>query len=160
MIDIRAITSHDLQRIQQANLANLPENYSFKYILYHGLSWPQGSFIAECNGEVVGYVLGKMEDDNQDKKDVDHPSAHITSIAVAREYRRLGLATRLLKQSLKTLRENYGAEYVSLHVRKSNIAALHLYQRSLDFKVLEITPSYYADGEDAYSMKRDLTLEA
>ena len=28
----------------------------------------------------------------------------------------------------------YGAQYVTLHVRKSNKAALHLYQESLGFK--------------------------
>ena len=28
----------------------------------------------------------------------------------------------------------YGAHYVTLHVRKSNKAALHLYQESLGFK--------------------------
>lgn len=49
------------------------------------------------------------------------------------------------------------AKYVSLHVRKSNRAALNLYTNSLGFKILEIEPKYYADGEDAYSMSRDLS---
>lgn len=46
---------------------------------------------------------------------------------------------------------------MSLHVRKSNRAALNLYTNSLGFKILEIEPKYYADGEDAYSMMRDLS---
>lgn len=52
------------------------------------------------------------------------------------------------------------AKYVSLHVRKSNRAALNLYTNSLGFKILEIEPKYYADGEDAYSMMRDLSTFA
>lgn len=52
--------------------------------------------------------------------------------------------------------ESCSAEYVSLHVRMSNIAALHLYRDTLGFKVEKIEPKYYADGEDAYSMKMDL----
>jgi hypothetical protein len=52
--------------------------------------------------------------------------------------------------------ESYGADYVSLHVRVSNIAALHLYRDTLGFTVDKIEKSYYADGEDAYSMKMDL----
>jgi N-alpha-acetyltransferase 10/11 len=64
--------------------------------------------------------------------------------------------------------ENYDAKYVSLHVRKSNRAALSLYRDTLGFmycsppvgwsnvRLLEIEKRYYADGEDAYSMKRDL----
>lgn len=49
---------------------------------------------------------------------------------------------------------------MSLHVRKSNRAALNLYTNSLGFKILEIEPKYYADGEDAYSMMRDLSAFA
>lgn len=43
-----------------------------------------------------------------------------------------------------------------MHVRKSNAAALHLYKETLKFEVKEIEHGYYADGEDAYSMKKDL----
>lgn len=52
--------------------------------------------------------------------------------------------------------ENFNAVYVSLHVRKSNIAALALYRDTLGFKVAGIEAKYYADGEDAYSMRMDL----
>lgn len=45
-------------------------------------------------------------------------------------------------------------------MRKSNRAALNLYTNSLGFKILEIEPKYYADGEDAYSMSRDLSTFA
>ena len=67
--------------------------------------------------------------------------------------------------------ECFGAKYVSLHVRVSNRAALHLYEKTLKFKLVPphtFTPSlltrkedveskYYADGEDAFAMRRDLT---
>jgi N-alpha-acetyltransferase 10/11 len=53
--------------------------------------------------------------------------------------------------------ETYGAHYVSLHVRVSNVAALHLYRDTLGFKVDKIEAKYYADGEDAYSMRLDLS---
>ena len=52
--------------------------------------------------------------------------------------------------------ETFGAQYVSLHVRMSNIAALRLYRDTLGFAVEKVEPKYYADGEDAYSMKMDL----
>ncbi len=39
----------------------LPENYQMKYYMYHGLSWPQLSYVAEDeSGKIVGYVLAKM----------------------------------------------------------------------------------------------------
>ena len=54
--------------------------------------------------------------------------------------------------------ECYGAKYVSLHVRVSNNAALHLYQNTLQFESEKIEAKYYADGEDAYSMRKDLSF--
>ena len=53
--------------------------------------------------------------------------------------------------------ETFGAQYVSLHVRLANIAALRLYRDTLGFEVEKVESKYYADGEDAYSMKMDLT---
>lgn len=38
--------------------------------------------------------------------------------------------------------EIYGAEYVSLHVRKSNKAAIGLYQGTLGFEVAKVEKKY------------------
>lgn len=137
--------------MQHCNLLCLPENYQMKYYFYHGLTWPQLSFVAEDDsGRIAGYVLAKMEEEC----DVAH--GHITSLAVKRTNRRLGLAQKLMDQASRAMVECFNARYVSLHVRKSNRPALHLYQNTLKFEISEIEPKYYADGEDAYAMKRDL----
>lgn len=52
--------------------------------------------------------------------------------------------------------ETFGAHYVSLHVRVSNQAAIHLYQTTLGFQNEKTEGKYYADGEDAFCMKLDL----
>jgi ribosomal protein S18 acetylase RimI-like enzyme len=151
-MNIRSCTVNDLLYIQHCNLTNLPENYQMKYYFYHALSWPQLSFVAEDHkGRIVGYVLAKMEEDPG-----DDPHGHITSLAVMRTYRRLGLAEKLMRQSKRAMAETFKASYVSLHVRKSNKAALHLYRDTLNFSVYEIEKKYYADGEDAYCMKKVL----
>lgn len=126
-----------------------------KYYFYHGLTWPQLSYVAEDDkGNIVGYVLAKMEEPEPNE---ESKHGHITSLAVKRSYRRLGLAQKLMNQASQAMVECFDAQYVSLHVRKSNRAALNLYTNSLCFKILEIEPKYYADGEDAYSMRRDLS---
>lgn len=52
-----------------------------KYYLYHELSWPQLLHVAENHlGEIVGYVLAKMEED------AVPPHGHITSLAVSFNY--------------------------------------------------------------------------
>merc|ERR1712121_263176 len=99
----------------------------------------------------VGYVLGKMEEDSE-----DDPHGHITSLAVKRSHRRLGIAQKLMDQTAQSMVECFNAKYVSLHVRKSNRAALSLYTHTLKFTISEIEPKYYADGEDAYAMRRNL----
>ena len=53
--------------------------------------------------------------------------------------------------------ETFAAHYVSLHVRVSNTAALHLYRDTLGFTVDKVEAKYYADGEDAYSMRMELS---
>ena len=53
--------------------------------------------------------------------------------------------------------ESCNARYVSLNVRVSNVAALHLYRDTLGFTQEKVESKYYADGEDAYAMKMDLT---
>ncbi|OQV21331.1 N-alpha-acetyltransferase daf-31 [Hypsibius exemplaris] len=150
-MNIRCAQVADLMNMQHCNLLCLPENYQLKYYMYHGLSWPQLSYIAEDDKKrIVGYVLAKMEEDD------DEPHGHITSLAVQREYRRLGLAQKLMNQTARAMVEVYNCRYVSLHVRVSNRAAYHLYSVVLQFKTTETEPKYYADGEDAYAMRRDL----
>lgn len=51
-----------------------------------------------------------------------------------RTYRRLGLAQKLMLQSTSQMVEVFNAHYVSLHVRKTNRAAIGLYRDTLNFK--------------------------
>lgn len=151
-MDIRAATVQDLPGMQHANLCNLPENYQMKYYMYHALTWPNLSYVAiDARGRIIGYVLAKMEDEPSAE-----PHGHITSLSVMRTYRRLGLADKLMRQSQRSMVENHDAKYCSLHVRKSNRAALHLYRDTLGFEVIDIETKYYQDGEDAYSMRKNL----
>ena len=57
----------------------------------------------------------------------------------------------------RAMAECHRAQYVSLHVRVSNTAALHLYRDTLGFQVETVESKYYADGEDAYAMRMDLS---
>ena len=115
------------------------------------------AYVGHTGEKLVGYVLAKMNDD-PDSKDSE-ANGHITSLSVMRTYRRMGLAEKLMRQALFALCEVHDAKYVSLHVRQSNRAALHLYRDTLEFEVLSVESSYYQDGEDAYAMKKVLKLD-
>jgi len=102
-------------------------------------------------GLIVGYVLAKVEQEPEEKGGVIH--GHVNSISVLRSYRRLGLAKRLMILSQDAMYSVYKAEYCSLHVRKSNIAAIALYRDTLGFEIAEVEKKYYADGEDGFVMR-------
>ncbi|XLR66314.1 hypothetical protein HN51_008852 [Arachis hypogaea] len=53
----------------------------------------------------------------------------------------------------------FGAEYVSLHVRKSNRATFNLYTETLGSKIHDVEAKYYVDGENAYDMRKQLKGE-
>jgi hypothetical protein len=78
---------------------------------------------------------------------------HITSLSVLRTHRKRGIATALMQRSQREMADVFDSEYVSLHVRKSNRAAFHLYSVTLKYEVNDVEKGYYADGEDAYDMR-------
>ena len=100
--------------------------------------------LMEDNGEAVGYVCGEtlFED------------AEIARVAVIKAHRRKGYGEKLL-----TAFENAvfarGARAVFLEVRASNVAALSLYTKN-GFSQTRVRKRYYADGEDAVEMKKEL----
>ena len=54
------------------------------------------------------------------------------------------------------MRTIYEAEFVSLHVRVTNRAAIGLYRDVLGYDIHNVDEKYYADGEDAYDMRLKL----
>jgi len=110
MVCIRKATVKDLLAMQACNLFCLPENYQMKYYLYHILSWPQLLYVAEdYNGRIVGYVLAKMEEETTDCH------GHITSLAVLRTHRKLGLATKLMTAAQNAMEQVQSLSTTFLH---------------------------------------------
>lgn len=141
----------DMYEMQHSNLRCLPENYNLRYYYYHLLSWPQLLYVQkDYNDNTVGYVLAKV--DEEEKKEKRH--GHITSLAVLRTHRKLGIASRVMRATMREMDSEFNANFCSLHVRKTNDAALHLYQDTLHFRCAGVEVGYYVDQEDAYHMKR------
>jgi ribosomal protein S18 acetylase RimI-like enzyme len=90
--------------------------------------------VEEDNATVVGYVLAKIDEESTE----ENMTGHITSLAVRRTYRRLGIAQKLMNLACDTMAEVYGARFCGLHVRKGNRAAIHLYKDRLGFKCVAV----------------------
>jgi N-alpha-acetyltransferase 10/11 len=102
------------------------------------------------SGMVVGYLFAKLEHDRNENSILN---AHITSVSVLKSHRKRGIATRLMQKSHAELDHLFGPQYISLHVRKNNEGAFHLYHEILKYGIYSIKKGYYADGEDAYCMR-------
>ena len=100
--------------------------------------------VVELDGQPVGYVCGTLVCDD----------AEILRIAVKPEFQKRGLGGKLLDAFLQTVKEKGGA-HVFLEVRKSNQAARTLYESRV-FVITRERKKYYADGEDALEMKKEL----
>jgi ribosomal-protein-alanine N-acetyltransferase len=72
--------------------------------------------------------------------------AHINTLAVEESMRRQGIATALLEHVLADA-ARAGATQATLEVRRSNAAALRLYER-LGFDVAAVRPNYYTQPEE------------
>lgn len=82
---------------------------------------------------------------------------HIANIAVAPQYRRRGLARRLVTHVIAKAAQG-GARHATLEVRAGNEAAQQLY-KALGFELDGRRKGYYRDnGEDAILMRRSNLL--
>lgn len=101
-------------------------------------------YVCEVDGEVVGYIATIVLLDE----------AEINLVAVNLEYRRKGIATKLLLETEKELKK-LGVKKVFLEVRRSNIKAQALYEKG-NFKYVGVRPNYYNGVEDALLMSKIL----
>ena len=116
--------------------------------------WSKESFLNEVKNELAYYYsLTTSEGKLAGYAGCWHimEEAHITTIAVAPEYRRKKFAEALLKRVIDDCYEEK-IKYITLEVRKSNIPAINLYSK-YGFSSFGTRKGYYQDNnEDAVIM--------
>ena len=148
---IRRFELKDLDQVMEINRQTLPENYPERFFRTIYAELPSSFLICEVDGKVIGYTMARIE------TGLSHYSffhrakkGHTVSIAIKPEYRRRGIGTKLLKESINAM-INQGVNELFLEVRVSNKAAVCLYQ-SLGYEILKEIRHYYRDFEAAYLM--------
>ncbi len=97
------------------------------------------------NGAMVGFIITMLEKDG---------TGHITTIGVAPEHRRHGLAHRLLQKAENAYLQR-DVRLMRLEVRTSNTGAQELYARA-GYVVMQRLARYYANGGDGLLMIKSL----
>ncbi len=109
---------------------------------------PDLFLVAEASGAIVGYAIGEVERRGGGRV------GHVMNLAVAPEWRRRGIAGRLLDDLESRFRHKL-ADYAYLEVRVSNTPAQSLYRKH-GYVDVGLLPGYYRD-EDGLAMEKPLS---
>ena len=96
-------------------------------------------------GSMAGFIISMLEPDG---------TGHITTIGVAPEHRRRGLAQKLLDKAEYAFRQR-GVGLMRLEVRTVNTGAQMLYQHH-GYTIMQRLTQYYANGGDGLLMVKSL----
>lgn len=113
-------------------LLSEPNNLSYRAVLGN-------------SGTMAGFVISMLERDG---------TGHITTIGVAPEHRRRGLAYSLLVKAENAYRQR-GINTMRLEVRTANPGAQQLYLRA-GYTVTQRLPRYYSNGGDGLMMVKSI----
>lgn len=138
---IRKMNHNDIEFVAQLEKECFSRPWS-KQSLKKEIDNPNSLFLVhEEKQKVIGYIGLYLIAEEAD----------ITNIAISESYRGKGYGRKLLTEAMNQV---FSGDYhaVTLEVRKSNLAAIHLYQ-SMGFKVEGIRKNFYDfPTEDAYIM--------
>ena len=145
-VDVRRLTLHDLDAIERIENAVYPTPWSrsmFAGELAKPSSLSLGGFDPD-SGVLVAYLIVSRYVD----------AWHIMNLAVDPDWRRLGVASRLLDELFDLTGSDPRRGY-TLEVRVSNTTAIALYEH-FGFESSGIRRGYYTDNrEDALIMWKD-----
>jgi ribosomal-protein-alanine N-acetyltransferase len=137
-------------QVVSINQRSLPENYPDQFFLGLFHHAPKAFYVTEYEGKIIGYIMCRIERGISGFGRLPVKKGHIVSVAVLEALRKKGIGTELIKAAMGGMLE-YGASEYFLEVRKSNEAAVIVYER-LGYSIRRVLRGYYRDGEDAYLM--------
>lgn len=156
MTTLRQFKCDDLFKFNNVNFDPLTEIYGMSFYLSYLAHWPEYFQVAESpTGKIMGYMMGKSEGHVQNEQ----WHGHVTCLSVAPEFRRIGLAKKLM-DGLEQTSEEKNCFFVDLFVRVSNDIAVEMYKK-LGYIVYRTVLEYYSGDpdEDAYDMRKALSRD-
>jgi len=103
--------------------------------------------LVDAGGNMVAYLFCAWQ----------YLDLHVLKVATLPQFRRAGLARRLMALAEDHAVET-GGESLTLEVRMSNTDAIAMYE-VLEYEQVSVRKSYYQDGEDAVVMTKQMRNE-
>ncbi len=142
-----------LRPMVEADLPQVLATEDASYVPQGGIPWTRDHFLAEMEKPYAQVLV--LTDDETDEVVMGYivfwqieDSLEVLNIAVSLSHRGLGLGMKLLGHAIREgIRANQ--KKVTLEVRKSNLPAIHLYQK-MKMTITQIRKGFYSNGDDAY----------
>jgi len=138
---IRAVKAEDMSSISDLEQACFNDPFPSYFLSQLAEANPDTFLVAVSNGQIIGYAVVDTWSDHQ----------HLVSIAVHEQSRRKGIGQALLDELVQQIRNSP----LRLEVRRRNKVALDFYLKN-GFRQTGVSHSYYADGEDAIQMEKQV----
>ena len=146
--EVRPLTIKNLKEVLRLNIRCFRdgENYT-KHTFSYLLNEPNtlAYRVVTPSDEMVAFVVVMVSEQG---------AAHLTTIGVAPEHRRRGIAQMLLAHTEEAIRRRH-VSTVILEVRVSNTSAQKLYIEN-GYHIGQRIDKYYNNGEDGYLMMKGL----
>ena len=143
---IRRARPEDVDHLHAIERASFVEPWEPDTIR-QSIGWfPSSCFVAEWQNEVVGFLIGSPQPVN------DGFYGHICNLAVAEEYRGIGIGRLLVRRAEHQFLME-GAQGIQLEVRESNTGGRSFYKK-LGYEEVFLFPHYYSNGENAVVMMK------
>jgi ribosomal-protein-alanine N-acetyltransferase len=144
-VNIRKASENDLAEIVEIERLSFENPWSRdSFVRELSLPFSRTSVATRANGvteTILGYLCRWLVADE----------CHILNVAVRPLARRCGIGERLMRHAICEAKHEK-ARFVTLEVRRSNLAARSLY-RKLSFEERRLRRNYYGSGDDAIVME-------
>ncbi len=145
---IRHATPEDFITLLEIDQASFPRGvaYDATELSYFMNREGAETLVAEEDGTIVAFLVMEVQPGRR--------RATIVTLDVRESHRRSGYGTHLLARAENIL-SSYGVEVYDLQVDVTNRGAIVFYKRHA-FKMVRTLKRYYANGNDAYLMMKEL----
>ncbi|MEM3563423.1 MAG: ribosomal protein S18-alanine N-acetyltransferase [Candidatus Jordarchaeaceae archaeon] len=144
---IERAETKDIEVLNEIERECFAEQAFPKSFLKYLILYPHSIFLkAIIDGKIVGFIAGILQ--------ASHKGGRIYTIDVKPEFRRRGIASKLL-QTLESEFKNRGIAFSILEVEVTNTAALGLYQK-FGYRPVRTLKNYYGKNRNGLQMVKNL----
>lgn len=154
---LRPAAPRDVPSIRALDVELFPVRYSDRFYDALFSDVPGVALVAAAGRDggpdaIVGVATGRMVESGSGLC-AGRRVGYLATLGVTEAWRGRGLGPRLLREAIRGLKEEHGAEAIELHVAVENEAAVRMYKRE-GFRAVEMLADHYTYGGGTHDALR------